>query len=189
MDKTKTDDDKAVDAFILLVKNLVIAQKRLGVKGLGSQAEVDAAADRKLATQRYNEDCNKAATEGEKAFPDWKDAVSNLETLGGFDMETMNGILASDNPAKALYELGKNPENYHRIMELSPARRIIEIGKIAMAPVQAKKVSDAPPPVNPVGGRAAPVAATEITDKMDDDTAYAILKARRAKRFEQGARH
>ena len=103
--------------------------------------------------------------------------------LGGFDQDTMNGILASDDPAKALYELGKNPDQYHRIMELPVPRRIIEIGKIAMQAASPKKVSEAPAPVTPVGGRAAP-AATTLDDKMDDDKWFQTRRAQRRAKWE-----
>src|ERR1017187_10435382 len=146
--------------------------------------QVEKRAQELLSQQKYLEDCNKAARDGEDKYKtDWKDAVYNLEMLGGFDQDTMNGILASDDPAKALYELGKNPDNYHRIMELPVPRRIIEIGKLSMQSTSPKKVSEAPAPVNPVGGRAAP-AATTLDDKMDDDKWFATRRAQRRAKWE-----
>lgn len=146
--------------------------------------EVDKRAKEMLAQQRYVEDCNKTAQSGEKTYgATWKDAVQNLELLGGFDQDTMNGILASDDPAKALYELGRNPEHYHRIMELPLHRRIIEIGKISMQPLTPKKVSEAPPPVNPIGGRAAPAAST-LSDDLPDEKWFAMRRAQRRAKWE-----
>lgn len=146
--------------------------------------QVEKRAQELLSQQKYLEDCNNAARDGEDKYKtEWKDAVSNLEMLGGFDQDTMNGILASDDPARALYELGKNPDNYHRIMELSVPRRIIEIGKLAMQPASQKKVSEAPAPVNPVGGRAAP-APTTLDDKMDDDKWFQVRRAQRRAKWE-----
>jgi hypothetical protein len=152
--------------------------------------QVEKRAQELVSQQKYVEDCNKAAKDGETKYKqkvtidgvsitEWQIAVSNLEMLGGFDTETMGGILASDDPAKALFELGNNPENYHRIMELSVPRRIIEIGKLAMQPASVKKVSEAPAPVNPVGGRAAPPAAV-LSDDIDDDKWHKIREAQRA---------
>lgn len=150
-----------------------------------SNDDVEKRAQELLAQQRYVENCNKAAEAGEKAFGEsWKYAVQNLELLGGFDMPTMNGVMATDDPAKVLFELGKDPDKYHRLMEMPYEKRIIEMGKIAMQPVAPKKVSDAPPPVSTVGGRAAPAAAT-LSDKLDDDAWYAVRAAQRQKRYEQ----
>ena len=147
------------------------------------QSEVEAAAQRMLAQQRYIEDCNKTAADGEKKFgTEWRDAVQNLEVLGGFDPETMNGLLATDDSAKVLFELGKNPDNYHRIMELPLPKRIIEMGKISMQAEAPKKVSNAPPPVAPVGGRAAPAATTMPTDNDSDEKWYAWRQSQRKKR-------
>lgn len=145
--------------------------------------------ERRVRAQiQYDDDCNKAAQNGEKEYgAEWRGAIENLQTLGGFDPETMTGVLATDNPAKVLYELGKNPENYQRIMELPPAKRIIEMGKLAMAPVTAKKVSDAPAPVAAVGGRAAPAAVT-LNDKMSDDEWYAAAQAQRRAKWEANNR-
>ena len=145
--------------------------------------EVDKRAKELLAQQRYVEDCNKTAQSGEKVYGEsWKDAVSNLEILGGFDQQTMNGVLATDDPAKVLYELGRNPDNYHRIMELSPEKRIIEMSKLAMQP-STKKVSEAPAPVSTVGGRAAP-APTTLNDNLDDDKWFQIRRAQRRAKWE-----
>lgn len=145
--------------------------------------DVQTAARQLVDQEKYIDACNATASVGEGRYKtDWKEAISNLETLGGFDMTTMKGLLATDDPAKVLYEIGKNPDHYHRIMEMAPERRIIEMSKIAMRPEQPKKISEAPAPVNPVGGRAAP-AATTLTDNMDDDAWYAARSAqRRAKR-------
>lgn len=150
-----------------------------------SDDEVEKRARQLLANNKYVEDCNKTAQKGEQAYGEsWKEAVSNLEMLGGFDPDTMNGVLATDDPAKVLFELGKNPDQYHRIMELSPAKRIIEMGKIAMQPTQVKKVSEAPAPVTPLGGRAAPAKAT-LTDTLDDDQWFQIRRAQRRAKWEQ----
>ena len=145
--------------------------------------EVDKRAKEILAQQQYVENCNKAAQEGEQSYKEgWKTAVENLELLGGFDPATMNGVLATDSPAKVIYELGKNPDNYHRIMQLPLEKRIIEMGKLAMS-APSKPVSNAPAPVNPVGGRTAPPTAV-LRDDLDDDKWYAIRRAQRQKKWE-----
>jgi hypothetical protein len=147
--------------------------------------EVEKRAQQIVTQQRYVEDCNKAAQTGEKQYgTSWKEAIENLEVLGGFDQDTMNGVLASDDPAKVLYELGKNPDRYRQVMEMPLPKRIIEMGKLAMQPTQVKKVSDAPAPVNPVGGRAAP-PATVLHDEMDDDKWFQTRRAQRRAKWEQ----
>ena len=148
--------------------------------------QVEKRAQELLSQQKYLDECNKTNSVGETKYKtDWKDVVSNLEMLGGFDQDTMNGILASDDPAKALYELGKNPDQYHRIMELPVPRRIIEIGKIAMQAASPKKVSEAPAPVTIVGGRAASAPSNVLRDDMSDDEWFALSAKLSRKRWEE----
>lgn len=184
--RQKEQDDAKIAALEALAGGNRENTERPNLQPAIPQAEIVAEAKKLRDQEKYNEDCNKVAADGEKAYgAEWKGAIENLQTLGGFTPEAMRGLLATDDPKKVLLELGKTPERYYQIMELPLERQIIEMGKIAMAPAQAKKVSEAPAPVVTVGGRAAPSTATTINDKMDDDTAYAILKAQRKKRFEE----
>lgn len=144
--------------------------------------EIDKRVAERIAQDRYVEQANRANSQGEKEFgEEWGKAVNNLEMLGGFDMATMNGVLATDDPAKVIYELGKNPDRYHQIMSMPLERRIIEMGKLAMQPIT-KQVSNAPAPVSPVTGRAAPAAAT-LSDEYDDDKWYQIRLAQKRARW------
>ena len=152
--------------------------------------EVEARARQIVDEQRYIENCNAANESGQKNYgSQWKAAVETLEQLGGFDIPTMRGIMATGAADKALFQLGRNPDEYHRIMDLPIERRIVEITKLTeKAMVAPKQVSQAPAPVRPVGGTAAP-AKTELNDKMSDDEWYAAAKAQRAKKFaNQGRR-
>lgn len=145
---------------------------------------VERRVQQELAQRQYQNDLNKTDAKGRETYKDWQETVSTLEVLGGFDPETMSGLLATDDPAKVIYELGKNPDRYQQIMTLPVPRRIIEMGKLAMASTTSKPVSSAPAPVNPVGGRAAPANQT-VTDEMDDDKWYAIRTAQKRKRWEE----
>ena len=151
--------------------------------------EVEKRAQQLVTQQRYIEDCNKAAQAGEKSFgADWKSAIENLELKGGFDEQTMRGILATakkhgaDAPAKVLFELGKDPNRYDALMALPYEERIIEMADLVRAPTS-KTVSSAPAPVSTIGGKAAPAGAT-LADGLDDDKWYAIRKAQKMKRWE-----
>jgi hypothetical protein len=145
--------------------------------------EVERRAQELNAQQRYIENCNQANSSGEKVYGDnWKSSVENLELLGGFDPGTMNGVLATDDPAKVIFELGKNPDNYHRIMALPLEKRIIEMGKLAMQPGTNKTISNAPAPVNTISGRAATPKET-LRDDMEDDKWFSIRRAQRMAKF------
>ena len=148
--------------------------------------QVEARARQIVDEQRYLESCNAANESGQKTYgAAWKSAVETLEQLGGFDIPTMRGIMATGAADKALYQLGKNPDEYHRIMDLPLERRIVEITKLTeRAQVTPKQVSQAPAPVRTVGGTAS-VPADQIynSEKSSDDEWYRAAQARRAKKF------
>jgi hypothetical protein len=156
-----------------------------------SEADVNARAERianeKLAEQSYNADCNRTYEEGKKAYGDKFDAaVKRLPALGGIDQDTMISILATDNPHKVLYELGSKPEEFQRIMDLSPAKRQNEFVKIAITNEQ-KTTSNAPEPVETLGGRGqSRTTSTNIYDeKLSDDDFYALRAKQKAARHAQ----
>ena len=136
--------------------------------------------------EKFNEDSTKADKDGSKRFgANWTKATDNLRTLGGFDVETMQQVLATDDPAKLLYELGTNPDKYHEIMDLPPYKRFAEMVKLAAAPAPkpaARKPSDAPPPVDSLRGqnRGDP---NDLRDDLTDDEWYARRQRQKAARF------
>jgi hypothetical protein len=139
------------------------------------QDEVLAVAQELVAQQNYVQGCNDAATKGKAAFADWDGALENIKTFGGIDQGDMVGILATDDPAKVLYELGKNPEKMAAIMAQPPARRVAEFVKIAIGPAVGPKqppISGAPPPVTPVGGRPNQGDTTDIYAEVPEDEWY-----------------
>lgn len=137
-----------------------------------NQDQINAAAVRLRESERYQEDLTKINEAGEKAYKgDWAKSLENLATLGTVEMPVMQGILATDDPAKVLYELGKNPAEYQRIMELRPERRQTEFVKLSLKAAPKAKPSAAPEPVETVRGRVLPSVLPQDSD--DDDTWYA----------------
>lgn len=151
-----------------------------------TQEAVRQEAARMRAQEKFNEDSTKADKDGSKRFgANWTKATDNLRTLGGFDVETMQQVLATDDPAKLLYELGTNPDKYHEIMDLPPYKRFAEMVKLAAAPAPkpaARKPSDAPPPVDSLRGqnRGDP---NDLRDDLTDDEWYARRQRQKAARF------
>lgn len=151
-------------------------------------------AGRLVAKENYDRDCTATFNKGKTTYgADWDAAIDRLSTLGGpegsIDIDTMVGLLATDDPARVLYELGSKPDEYHRIMALPPAKRLNEMAKIASAPAPKKQVSNAPAPVDPVGGRGANVG-DELDDKLSDEDWYKRREAQKRRKWEaqQGRR-
>lgn len=122
----------------------------------------------RLATEDFNNRCNTAAYKARAEYgqTEFDTAVQRLVDLGfyGDDQKNMENIhlaLETDDPGAVLFELGKNPNELHRVMSLPPLRRHTEFVKIAEKAAakragggqQQKRPSGASPPVEPIGGR------------------------------------
>jgi hypothetical protein len=137
--------------------------------------------------ERYQEQLTSTNSAGETTYGDkWGKALDKLATFGTVDPADMTAILNTDNPAKVLFELGSNPAEYQRIMDLPPAKRLTEIVKISMkeAPKPAPNISKAPPPTESVSNRATPEVDLR-SEKTSDSDWYAVRQKQKKERFEQ----
>lgn len=137
-----------------------------------TQAQIQVEARKLFEQQQYQDNLLRINTAGETSYKDqWAKALENLATFGEFETGTMQSIMATDAPEKVLYELGKNPAEYQRIMELPAPRRHTEFVKLSLKQEAPKpKPSNAPAPTEPVQARVAP--SSELSDKDDDETWY-----------------
>lgn len=137
---------------------------------------IRAAAATMVAQQTAEQQMDAAVAKGKQDHgPKWDAAIDNLRTLGGFDQDTLVGILATDDPAKVLFELGSAPADggepaYLKVMALPPAKRLNELAKMAMAAPAApkkKEISDAAAPIEPIvqGGTAAREKPFDLYDQ------------------------
>lgn len=124
--------------------------------------------------ERVTERSNQIAASGEKAFPDFREAVITLaQEVGplyepnGKPTPLMDAVLDSDAPHALLYHLGKNPELAADLADLSPtqqARRLarieMEMGSKPAPPARSK----APAPLSPVRPSPGPKAEGEMSD-------------------------
>lgn len=150
-------------------------------------AQIQEAARQLREQERYQENLVKINQAGETAYKaEWAKALENLATLGVVEQDTMQAILGTDAPEKVLYELGKNPAEYQRIMDLPKNRQHTEFVKLSLKQEAPKpKPSSAPAPTEPIQARVQP--SSELSDKDDDDTWYkkraAMRSARRKERL------
>ena len=152
-----------------------------------SRDEIQREATRIVEQQNYARSLETTNAEGEKAYgKDWTASLETLATFGTVEPDTMRGILGTDAPAKVLYELGKNPAEYQRIMEISdPVRRQTEFVKLSLKTEQKPRPSNAPAPTEPVKARVSP--STDLSDRDSDEAWYAKRAAQRAARQKQRA--
>jgi len=152
-----------------------------------SQEEIQRAARALRDQERYQEQLQSTNAAGETSYGDkWGKALDKLATFGTVDPADMTAILNTDNPAKVLFELGNNPAEYQRLMDLPPAKRLTEIVKISMkeTPKPAPNISKAPPPTEPVGNRVSPEVDLR-SEKTSDSDWYAKRQKEKEERFKQ----
>lgn len=150
----------------------------------------------------FNAQCNSAAQEGRKLFPDFDTSVAELTKLvDKSDLASrqryddfLAAALETGEAHKVIYQLGKNLEEADRVMGLSPVKRAQELATLAAS--DAKQVSDLPKPLTPVGGRSSgpgeiapdnPTAADKLSSAEWHKRRQAQIDAN-AKPFERRAR-
>lgn len=124
------------------------------------RAQVRAEMEREQAAQSFNARCNEVFQAGQKAFPDFADAVSDLQNLGVLrsdDATFLSAVLEADAPEKVLHHLAQDPVEATRIAQLPPisqAAALVKLSaKLATPPApKPKPVSAAPAPIEPIGG-------------------------------------
>lgn len=110
------------------------------------------------------------------------DLMAELEEAEGFDLKKFNklpismsmaeAIIDSDQASKLALHLVNNPDDASRIAGLSPSRQAAEIGKLEarLSAVVAKKPSNAPAPISPVGAKGSSVSSDIYDPKLANDT-------------------
>jgi hypothetical protein len=120
---------------------------------------------------------------------DWPVVTSNLQQQGGVPEDVMSAILATDEPAYVLVEVGKNPAKFQEILDMPLHKRQNALLKIALgkpaaraAPVRPSGAPN-PPSLLPPGGAALPVQGSvnlydPALSSADHDQAWFAERAR-----------
>lgn len=133
-----------------------------------TQDEIRREAARLVEQQNFDNAVREIGETGQKTYGQkWTRALENLATFGEVDPTVMKSIMATDKPEKVFYELGANPAEYQRIMELTPERRHTEFVKLSLKAEARPAVSNAPAPVEPLRGT--PAVGRSLEDKLRDD--------------------
>jgi len=165
-----------------------IAEKggKLEVGPAATQEEIQRAAQQIVQQQTYQSQLSDINEKGTKTYgASWEKSLERLATFGTMDPNDMTAIMATDDPAKVLHEMGTNPKEFQRIMELPPARRQTEYVKISLKAPETKQVSKAPAPTNGIKQTVQPSA--DLSDKDSDDDWYRKREAQRQAKFAKRA--
>lgn len=150
----------------------------------------------------FNDACNKVAETGKSEYKEsWDESLKNLNLVGalgqGVSPEFLETAVELKNPHKVLHYLGQNLEEAEKLVKMNPKRMAMEMARIeatvnapappAAAPVLAP-VSNAPPPVIPVGG-AAKAPNLDVSDPTISMEDFAALRQKqmdeRRKRYQR----
>jgi len=131
--------------------------------------EIRAEAKRLIQQEKFDDACNKVFDAGKTEFPDWDSSLRTFQMLGGASPEFLEAVTAMDAGHKVLHHLGQNPEVAERLLSLPPLRMALELARLESTVGQAKPkpVSNAPAPINPIGGRSAPVEPEEFASAAE----------------------
>ena len=128
----------------------------------------------RLATERFNEACNKTFEQGVAAYgQDFETAANTLSQALGDDMqkrpEFLQVITDLENGHQVYYELSRNPVEAERLLKMPSHKMILELGRMSekAGKPAPKPISKAPAPVTPVGGQ--PKPRQELSDDMPMD--------------------
>jgi hypothetical protein len=183
--RRRTELEKEIEDLRVLAQRPADGSAPTPVQSM-SQADVQRAAQALREQEKYQDKLINTNAAGEKNYgQDWTKALETLSTLGTVEQETMRGILATKDPAKVLYSLGKNPAEYQRIMDIAdPYQRQAEFVELSLKQA-APKPSNAPAPVEPLRARVNPTVT--LSDKDSDEDWYAKRKAQRDAKFAKRA--
>lgn len=127
-----------------------IEQKQVDVEALAQQKAAQMMADR-----HFNDSCNKVYEQGKAEFPNFDQAVSNLQLVGA-SRDFLALVADSEVGAKLINHLGADLDEAARLTSLPPLQMARELTKLEFKLNQpkVKPVSKAPPPISAVGGNA-----------------------------------
>ena len=130
----------------------------------------------RAAEAKFNEDCNRVAAEGKAAYKENFDAaLHNLHLAGVVTEENLQAVLSTGEGARLIYELGSDPAEAARILNMHPTLRAIELGK--RAAIKKAAAPNAPAPTD---------ARVSSEPRDDDDDATYIAKRREQLRARRG---
>lgn len=147
--------------------------------------EFQAEAARVAAAQEFNRQSNEVFDKGNEAFPDWVDAVTNLNALGIMSPTLLEAAMATDAAAAVIHHLGTDPDEAARITSLPPARMGAELAKLGLklAAPKSAAVSRAPAPIRPVTGQATPTVDLARLSESGSMKEYAAARKAQGSRW------
>lgn len=151
--REKHDERRAREAL-----EATLAEMRTNPDNPQPKADVQTLAKQEAAKiveqQRFDDKCNEVYSSGKAEFQDFDDTIANFRMLGGLPVPVLEAVNQLPDAHKVLYALGSDMDEAARILNMAPVPMAVALAKLSMSPAKAKPVSNAPPPINPIGGQA-----------------------------------
>lgn len=126
---------------------------------------VEQRAAAKIASERFNDACNRVYEAGVKSDPNFDANLRTLKTVGEISRDFLEIVTDMDEGHKVINHLGANPDEAERILSLPPLKQARELAKLEASLGKAAPpppVSKAPAPISPVGSRTTPAEPEEF---------------------------
>ena len=130
---------------------------------VGQQVQTNAQAESQALLAKLND----ARAKAPERFADWDDKV--VASDAPMSPSLMHAITLSDDPALVMHHLGVNPEEHAKLLAMSPAQQLYQVGRIVASGQPQTRVSNAPPPARPVGGAKGGQTGLQYSDNMTPD--------------------
>lgn len=139
------------------------------------QAEAVAQAMERMQREQHTQALASAHAERVAQFarsvPDFEEVTSRDDLT--FSAEASEAIMSVPNNGRLLYEFGRDDALYARFSRLTPTQQATFIGQMSASLMQAPRVSKAPAPGTPVGGK------SPASGRLEDMSYEDFVKARR----------
>lgn len=132
--------------------------------------QVTARAAQIVKQQEFDKACNSVFENGSKEFPDFGEALSTFQLLGGAPADFLEVVTSMEEGHKVLHHLGKDPELAEKVLSMSPVKQALELARIESSlskKTPSTPVSKAPEPITPIGGKSSPVEPSDFASTAD----------------------
>lgn len=136
-----------------------------------TQVQIQEAAAKLVAQQKYAETIDSVIKAGNKEFPDFDQATRTLsDALGDVFIQAASTLVEMPDAHKIIQYLGNDPEEGQRIFSLSPVKQILELGKLSekIQEPKVRSMTKVPDPITPVTGRAKVAPSLSTAKTMDE---------------------
>lgn len=177
MERKATDAQTKLDALERKENNTPLTEAEL-------EKRADILAQQKAQQMVFGQACDNLASMADKEKPGIDARIKKLaENVDPLPRSIIDSLFEVDNGHSVLNALTEDLDLAAKVYAMTPVKQAIEIGRISdkLKAAKAKKISNAPAPVNGLGGSAKTVATSLPREEDDMDTWFKKREATRAK--------